>query len=277
VTRKSDVRAGAGWDQLKFVARTITPPLLHRSVSRNTLDADTPELVSVDRRLPDQPVRIIRTVRNGRGTRPVGPCVGAGAFQSSGSACESGEPPRVREQRRPRPWSGIASRRLHAAHEHSSQHTARCLSKTPPYAPLNDFIPDRFADQPTLPTCCRPAAGVTSPVDEPLRRRKRSRVSSGLPLLAQALPRHLAAVNSTSRRVLRPWKSYPERVMRSPTVLARTIEGRTTYMFAPISIPPDVQSGGRPPVRESCEHRSSLNATNRREPGLHRIPTSVFG
>src|SRR3977135_3821342 len=120
----------------EILSSTDPAPLAPRSVSRNTWsDPDRhTELVSVDGRLPDQASADNRTVRNGRGTRPVGSCVGAGAFQAMGSTCESGELPRCGSNGGPGIGREIASRRLHAAPEHQTSGIQRgALEDAPGY------------------------------------------------------------------------------------------------------------------------------------------------
>jgi tripartite-type tricarboxylate transporter receptor subunit TctC len=117
----------------------------------------------------------------------------------------------------------------------SSQAYSAALSKNLPYDPLNDFIPTApLTSQPYLLVVGKPA-GVTT-VGELIAAAKARPGELRFGSTGLGTATHLGAVKLNLETGIKASDVLPRPSDSIADVLAGTIEGRTTYMFAPISI-----------------------------------------
>jgi tripartite-type tricarboxylate transporter receptor subunit TctC len=140
----------------------------------------------------------------------------------------------------------------------SSQAYSAVLSKNLPYDPLNDFIPTAsLTSQPYLLVAGKPA-GVTT-VGELIAAAKAKPGELRFASTGVGAATHLAALRFNFEAGIKAVDVLPRPSDAIADVLAGTIEGRTTYMFAPISITlPPIRDGKLLPLGVSTTRRSTL-------------------
>jgi tripartite-type tricarboxylate transporter receptor subunit TctC len=140
----------------------------------------------------------------------------------------------------------------------SSQAYSAVLSKTLPYDPLNDFIPTAsLTSQPYLLVAGKPA-GVKS-VRELVAAAKAKPGELRFASTGRGTATHLSAVKFNFEAGIKAVDVLPRPSDSIADVLAGTIEGRTAYMFAPISITlSPIHEGKLAPLGVSTARRSSL-------------------
>jgi tripartite-type tricarboxylate transporter receptor subunit TctC len=117
----------------------------------------------------------------------------------------------------------------------SSQAYSATLSKNLPYDPLKDFIPTAsLTSQPYLLVAGKPA-GVTS-VGELVAAAKAKPGELRFASTGLGTASHLGAVKFNFEAGIKAVDVLPRPTDSIADVLTGTIEGRTAYMFAPISI-----------------------------------------
>jgi tripartite-type tricarboxylate transporter receptor subunit TctC len=145
----------------------------------------------------------------------------------------------------------------------SSQAYSAVLS-TLPYDPLNDFVPTAsLTSQPYLLVAGKPA-GVTS-VGELVAAAKAKPGELRFASTGLGTATHLSAVQFNFEAGIKAMDVLPRPSDSITDVLAGTIEGRTAYMFAPISITlSPIHDGKLLPLGVSTARRSTL---------LPKVPT----
>ena len=140
----------------------------------------------------------------------------------------------------------------------SSQAYSALLSKTLPYDPLNDFIPTAsLTNQPYLLVAGKPA-GVTT-VAELIAAAKAKPGQFKFASTGVGTATHLGAVKFNLATGIKALDVPPRASDAIADVLAGTIEGQTTYMFAPISITlSPIHDGKLVPLGVSTTQRSTL-------------------
>jgi tripartite-type tricarboxylate transporter receptor subunit TctC len=140
----------------------------------------------------------------------------------------------------------------------SSQAYSAVLSKSLPYDPLNDFIPTAsLTNQPYLLVAGKPA-GVTT-VGELIAAARAKPGQFKFASTGVGTATHLGAVKFNLATGIKALDVLPRPSDAIADVLAGTIEGRTTYMFAPISITlPPIRDGKLLPLGVSTIQRSTL-------------------
>jgi tripartite-type tricarboxylate transporter receptor subunit TctC len=140
----------------------------------------------------------------------------------------------------------------------SSQAYSAVLSKTLPYHPLNDFIPTAsLTKQPYLLVAGKPA-GVTT-VGELIAAAKAKPGQLSFASTGLGTATHLGAMTFNFEARITAVEVLPRPTDSISDVLAGTIEGRTTYMFAPISITlAPIRDGKLIPLGVSTVRRSTL-------------------
>jgi len=142
----------------------------------------------------------------------------------------------------------------------SSQAYSAVLSKTLPYDPLNDFIPTAsLTSQPYLLVASK-SAGVTT-VGELVAAAKAKPGELRFASTGLGTATHLGAVKFNFEAGIKALEVLPRPSDSIADVLAGTIEGRTAYMFAPISITlSPIHDGRLLPLGVSTARRSTLLA-----------------
>jgi tripartite-type tricarboxylate transporter receptor subunit TctC len=142
----------------------------------------------------------------------------------------------------------------------SSQAYSAVLSKTLPYDPLNDFIPTAsLTSQPYLLVASK-SAGVTT-VGELVAAAKAKPGELRFASTGLGTATHLGAVKFNFEADIKAVEVLPRPSDSIADVLAGTIEGRTAYMFAPISITlSPIHDGRLLPLGVSTARRSTLLA-----------------
>ena len=141
----------------------------------------------------------------------------------------------------------------------SSQAYSAALSKTLPYDPLNDFIPTpSLTSQPYILVAGK-SAGLTN-VRELVAAAKAKPGELTLASTGLGTATHLGALKFNLAAGIRAADVLPRPSDSIADVLAGTIEGRTSYMFAPISITLSPIHDGNSPA--GCEHRAALNVAS---------------
>jgi tripartite-type tricarboxylate transporter receptor subunit TctC len=140
----------------------------------------------------------------------------------------------------------------------SSQAYSAVLSKNLPYDPLNDFIPTAsLTSQPYLLVAGKPA-GVTT-IGELIAAAKAKPGELRFAFTGVGTATHLGALKFAFEADIKAVDVLPRPSDAIADVLASTIEGRTTYMFAPISITlRPILDGKLIPLRVSTTRRSTL-------------------
>ena len=140
----------------------------------------------------------------------------------------------------------------------SSQAYSAVLSKTLPYDPLSDFIPvASLTSQPYVLVAGKPA-GVTS-VGELVAAAKAKPAQLKFASTGLGTASHLGAIKFNLEAGIKAVDVPPRQSDSIAEVLAGTIEGRTAYMFAPISITlPLIHEGKLLPLGVSTARRSTL-------------------
>ena len=140
----------------------------------------------------------------------------------------------------------------------SSQAYSAALTKTLPYDPLNDFIPTAaLTSQPYVLVAGKPAR-VTS-VGELVAAAKARPGKLRFASTGLGTATHLGALKFTLEAGIRAVDVLPRPGDSIADVLAGTIEGRTAYMFAPISITlSPIHDGKLFPLGVSTARRSTL-------------------
>ena len=140
----------------------------------------------------------------------------------------------------------------------SSQAYSAVLSKTLPYDPLNDFIPTAsLTSQPYILVAGK-SAGVTS-VGELVAAAKAKPGKLRFASTGLGTATHLGAVKFNVETGIKAVDVLPRPNDSIADVVAGTIEGRATYMFAPISITlTPVRDGKLIPLGVSTARRSIL-------------------
>jgi len=140
----------------------------------------------------------------------------------------------------------------------SAQAYSAALSKNLPYDPLNDFIPTAsLTSQPYLLVAGKPA-GVTT-VRELIAAAKAKPGELKFGSTGVGTGTHFGAVKFNFEAGIKAMDVLPRPSDAIADVLAGTIEGRTTYMFAPISITlPPIHDGKLLPLGVSTARRSTL-------------------
>ena len=140
----------------------------------------------------------------------------------------------------------------------SSQAYSAALSKNLPYDPLNDFIPTAsLTSQPYLLVAGKPA-GVTS-VGELVAAAKAKPGELRFASTGLGTASHLGAVKFNFEAGIKAVDVLPRPSDSIADVLTGTIEGRTAYMFAPISITlSPIHDGKLLPLGVSTARRSTL-------------------
>ena len=254
-----NVRSWRGRKLVKLVARTITLLSLLAACSGacGANLADTPNsLASTD--FPTKPVRIVEPFGKGGGpdllARALAPELsrlwsqpvtvenhpGAGATAAPGLVAKS-------------PADGYT-----LLLNTSSQGYSAALAKTLPYDPLNDFIPTApLTSQPYLLVAGR-SAGVAS-VSELVAAAKAKPSELRFASMGLGTATHLSTITFNLKAGIRAADVLPRPNDSIADVLAGTIEGRTAYMFAPISITiSPIHDGKLVPLGVSTARRSTL-------------------
>jgi tripartite-type tricarboxylate transporter receptor subunit TctC len=140
----------------------------------------------------------------------------------------------------------------------SSQAYSAALSKNLPYDPLKDFIPTAsLTSQPYLLVAGKPA-GVTS-VGELVAAAKAKPGELRFASTGLGTASHLGAVKFNFEAGIKAVDVLPRPTDSIADVLTGTIEGRTAYMFAPISITlSPIHDGKLLPLGVSTARRSTL-------------------
>jgi tripartite-type tricarboxylate transporter receptor subunit TctC len=140
----------------------------------------------------------------------------------------------------------------------SSQAYSAVLSKTLPYDPLNDFVPTAsLTSQPYLLVAGKPA-GVKS-VGELVAAAKAKPGQLRFASTGVGTATHLGAVKFNLVTGIEAMDVLPRPNDAIADVLTGTIDGRTTYMFAPISITlAPIRDGKLIPLGVSTAQRSIL-------------------
>jgi tripartite-type tricarboxylate transporter receptor subunit TctC len=140
----------------------------------------------------------------------------------------------------------------------SSQAYSAVLSKSLPYDPLNDFIPTAsLTNQPYVLVAGKPA-GVTT-VGELIAAARAKPGELKFASTGIGTATHLGAVKFNLATGIKALEVLPRPSDAIADVLAGTIEGRTTYMFAPISITlAPIRDGKLFPLGVSTTQRSTL-------------------
>src|SRR5580765_5078723 len=257
VTRELDVPPGAGADFVKRVARTVTLLSLLAACAgtHGATLADAPNSSVSTGDFPTKPVRIIEPFGMGGGpdllARALAPELsklwgqpvtvenhpGAGATAAPGLVAKS----------RADGYTLLLNT--------SSQAYSAVLSKTLPYDPLNDFIPTAsLTSQPYLLVASK-LAGVTT-VGELVAAAKAKPGELKFASTGLGTATHLSAVKFNFEAGIKAVEVLPRPSDSIADVLAGTIEGRTAYMFAPISITlPPIHDGRLLPLGVSTTRR----------------------
>jgi tripartite-type tricarboxylate transporter receptor subunit TctC len=140
----------------------------------------------------------------------------------------------------------------------SSQAYSAVLSKNLPYHPLNDFIPvASLTSQPYVLVAGKPA-GVTS-VSALIAAAKEKPGELSFASTGVGTATHLGALEFNFEAGIKAVEVLPGPTDAIAEVLAGTIEGRTAYMFAPISITlSPIHDGKLLPLGVSTARRSTL-------------------
>jgi tripartite-type tricarboxylate transporter receptor subunit TctC len=140
----------------------------------------------------------------------------------------------------------------------SSQAYSAVLSKSLPYDPLRDFIPTAaLTNQPYLLVAGKAAGATTVGELIAAARTKPGQLRFASTGLGTAT--HLAAIKFNLAAGIKAFEVLPRPDDVIADVLAGTIEGRTTYMFAPISITlPPIHDGKLFPLGVGTAQRSTL-------------------
>ena len=140
----------------------------------------------------------------------------------------------------------------------SSQAYSAVLSKTLPYDPLSDFIPTAsLTSQPYILVAGK-STGVTS-VRELLAAAKAKPGKLSFASTGLGTATHLGALKFNLEAGIKAVDVLPQPNDSIAEVLAGTIEGRTSYMFAPISITlSPIHDGKLLPLGVSTARRSTL-------------------
>lgn len=140
----------------------------------------------------------------------------------------------------------------------SSQAYSAVLAKNLPYDPLNDFIPTAsLTSQPYLLVAGK-SAGVTT-VGELIAAAKAKPGELRFASTGLGTATHLGAVKFNFEAGIKAVEVLPRSSDSIADVLAGTIEGRTAYMFAPISITlSPIHDGKLLPLGVSTTRRSTL-------------------
>jgi tripartite-type tricarboxylate transporter receptor subunit TctC len=141
----------------------------------------------------------------------------------------------------------------------SAQAYTAALSNSLPYDPLKDFIPvAALTTQPYVLVAGKPA-GVTT-LGELLAAATAKPGALRFASTGAGTGTHLGAVKFNSEASIKAVDVPPQAAAGIAEVLAGTIEGRTTYMFAPISMVtlPAIQDGRLVALGVSTARRSSL-------------------
>ncbi len=140
----------------------------------------------------------------------------------------------------------------------SSQAYSAAFSKNLPYDPLNDFIPTAsLTSQPYLLVAGKPAGFATVGELVAAAKARPGELRFGSTGLGTAT--HMAAVKFNLDAGIKASDILPRPSDSIADVLAGTIEGRTTYMFAPISITlAPIRDGKLLPLGVSTARRSTL-------------------
>jgi len=141
----------------------------------------------------------------------------------------------------------------------SAQAYTAALSNRPPYDPLNDFIAvAALTTQPYVLVTGRPG-GITT-LGELIAAAKRKPGALTFASTGVGTGTHLGAVTFNFEANVEAVEVPPEPAAGIAEVLAGTIEGRTTYMFAPISTVtlPAIRDGSLVALGVSTARRSSL-------------------
>ena len=140
----------------------------------------------------------------------------------------------------------------------SSQAYSAAVSKNLPYDPLNDFIATAsLSSQPYLLVAGKPA-GVTT-VRELIAAAQAQPGRLKVASTGVGTATHFAAVKFNLAAGIRALDVLPQPTDAIADVLAGTMEGRTTYMFAPISITlKPIRDGKLYPLGVSTAQRSTL-------------------
>jgi len=141
----------------------------------------------------------------------------------------------------------------------SAQAYTAALSQRPAYDPLMDFVPIAALTSQAYVLVAGKSAGVTT-VDELIGAAK---VNPGQLMFASTGPgtgTHFAAVKFNYEAGIKAVGVLPQAAAGIAGVLAGTIEGRTAYMFAPISTVtlPSIRDGKLIALGVSTARRSSL-------------------
>jgi len=140
----------------------------------------------------------------------------------------------------------------------SSQAYSAVLSKSLPYDPLNDFIPTAsLTNQPYLLVAGK-LPGVTT-LGELIAAAKAKPGQLSFASTGVGTATHLGAMKFNLEARITAVEVLPRPTDAISEVLAGTIEGRTTYMFAPISITlAPIRDGKLIPLGVSTARRSTL-------------------
>ena len=140
----------------------------------------------------------------------------------------------------------------------SSQAYSAVLSKTLPYDPLNDFIPTAaLTSQPYILVAGK-SAGVTS-LGELVAAAKAKPGELSFASTGLGTATHLGALKFNFEAGIKTVDVLPRPSDSIADVLAGTIEGRTSYMFAPSSITlSPIRDGRLLPLGVSTARRSTL-------------------
>jgi tripartite-type tricarboxylate transporter receptor subunit TctC len=140
----------------------------------------------------------------------------------------------------------------------SSQAYSAVLSKSLPYDPLNDFIPTAALTNQPYVLVAGKAAGVTT-VGELIASARANPGKLKFASTGLGTATHLGAIKFNLATGIKALEVLPRPNDAIVDVLAGTIEGRTTYMFAPISITlPHIRDGKLFPLGVSTTQRSTL-------------------
>lgn len=245
---------------MKLVARTITLLWILAACARS-LGAnlkETPNSSASTGTYPTKPVRIIEPFGMGGG-----PDLLARALAPELSKLW-GQPVTVENH----PGAGATAAPAFVAHSPadgytlllntSSQAYSAVLSKSLPYDPLNDFIPTAALTNQPYVLVAGKAAGVTT-VGELIASARANPGKLKFASTGLGTATHLGAIKFNLATGIKALEVLPRPNDAIVDVLAGTIEGRTTYMFAPISITlPHIRDGKLFPLGVSTTQRSTL-------------------
>ena len=245
---------------MKLVTRTITLTWILAACARThgANVTDTPNSSASTGTFPTKPVRIIEPFGVGGG-----PDLLARALAPELSKLW-GQPVTVENH----PGAGATAAPALVAHSRadgytlllntSSQAYSAVLSKSLPYDPLNDFIPTAsLTNQPYVLVAGKPA-GVTT-VGELIAAARAKPGELKFASTGIGTATHLGAVKFNLATGIKALEVLPQPSDAIADVLAGTIEGRTTYMFAPISITlAPIRDGKLLPLGVSTTQRSTL-------------------